>query len=284
VLKKGKLSPLILEIIGGVIVVAIVLILFSGFAAPFLEFLSDSKNIEAFNKFTAAQTRACREGSETVPYFNLGFQSQRKIYAISLVSGQATTAIRNMPNCEIGATVTPCSSSNDKERLAECTGNAVCWCLLKVTYRSTGSNNPYCPSWEYNAITVDSSDINNIRTKWDAKLKGVLSSSEYFDRVSVLQCTEIQDAMGCEAQSGGATVPVLPKARNQDYLVWIQSDAYNAGLLLGVRDIILDSISFDRPIKDETFDDHMLFTSNPALRITTRDDAKIWQDNCPGVA
>lgn len=304
-LKKKGLSALIIEIIGGVIVVAIILIMFSGFASPFLEFLSDSKNIEAFSTFTNAMTRTCREGSETIPYFTLGYQSPRKIYAISLISGNSAESIANIGQCTLSPSVSgvalpgTCTSEQSKDILAKCTDTKLCWCLLKITYSTDEkandkTNMPYCANWKFNGISVDYGDgsTSAINT-WDTKLAEVINSGK-ISKISVLMCSSVQDDIGCNTTFNNKFISVLPIAGKEGgYLTWIQSKVYRkaeveaiSGLTtysIVASNLELDSLSFDRPVSGNAFKSYMVFTTHPSLTISQRDDAQIWEDDCPNI-
>jgi len=287
-LNKKGLSPLILEIIGGVIVVAIILVLFTGFASPFLEFLSDSKNIEAFNKFTNAMNRACREGSETVSYFTLGYKSTREIYAIGLISGETTAAIENMQQCDLTSTTT-CTTAKSRDVIGKCWGGVYCWCLFKIKFNYTGSFKPYCANWNINGISVSNSNKTNINTDWDSKFKSDIVSSN-ISKVDVLICSDMYRDIGCNTTINKAQTLVFPRAGNDSgYLVWIQSRIIKQeplffGPSLVATDLVLDSISFDRSVLGTGFIDYMTFVSNPRLNIALKNstnDIKIWETTCP---
>jgi len=285
-LNKKGLSPLILEIIGGVIVVAIILVVFGGFASPFLEFLVDSKSLEGFNKFTNAMTRTCREGSETVPYLELGYQSERKIYAISIIGPNTTTGIKKLPLCPVDNKA--CATQRSKDKISKCGSSMLCWCLLKITYNkvNTDSNSKYCANWSLNGVSVDNSDIENVFTKWDDKLRPVITSDK-IEKVDVLICSDVQKDINCNTTKTGTTtdIPVLPRdGKDGGYIVWIQSSIYKGDWGLEAEDLKFDSISFDRPLSGDAFADYMIFTSNPNITISQKDDGEpgVWAQDCPG--
>ena len=287
-LNKKGLTPLILEIIGGVIVVALVLILFAGFSAPFLEFLSDSKNIESFNKFTNAMGRSCREGSETVSYFVLGFKSAREVYATVLVNNDVASAIKRMQDCEMFGSGAKCITQKSRAALTNKCTDGVCWCLMKIKYMNTGKSSPYCANSSFNALSVNSSKVDNLNDIWFTKLKNDLSSPSVL-KVDVLICSNVQKDIGCNTTIDKRIIPVLPKTGvDSGYLVWLQPNILEVqlgGFYIRISDLVLDSISFDRPVSGGNFVGSILFTSNPNLRVAyikdKQDTSHIWSENCP---
>jgi hypothetical protein len=276
-LNKKGISPLILEIIGGVIVVAIVIVLFAGFASPYLEFLSDSKNVEAFNKFTTAMSKSCKEGSETVPYFSLGYKSTNEIYAIGLVDSKVSDAIKNLHKCA-GIDDTNCYTGGSKDVISNCVADGYCWCLFKIKFLQGQTS--YCGNSSFNGLAVDSSDIKNI-DGWDTSFSNEISGY-YMSKVGVLLCSNIEKDLNCNTTDAyGKQIPVLPivGSQNGGYLVWMQSDIYVDESWIGgglkARDLSLDSISFDRPISYNQLSDTAIFTSNPSMRINNTAKADV---------
>jgi len=265
-LNRKGLSPLILEIIGGVIVVSIIILMFGGFASPFLEFMSDSKGIEAFNKFTATMSRSCREGSETVPYFSLIHRSTSEVYVIGLIQSGVMTSIQNIDKCS-SSDDTNCSTGQSKEVISSCVHavDSYCWCLFKIKF-------PGCGNSQFNSIAVNNSNIANLAV-WDTRFSNEITNGD-ISRIGVLMCSNVQDEIKCNTtNAAGKTTPVFPLAGsvNGGYLVWMQSNVYmDTTFLIGglrSRDLFLDSMSFDRPISNNKFSNTSIFTSNPPLRI-----------------
>lgn len=278
--KSAGLSPLILEIIGGVIVVAIILVLFAGFASPFLEFLSDQKNIEAFNKFTSSMSRACKEGTDTVTYWSLGHQSPIKIYAIGLISSDVTDELLN-----IGGKV----SDHSKNVIKKCE-NTVCWCLFKITY-----SNGRCSRENLDGIYIKIDNLggykNTLRQEWDNPLANKLSSGS-ISKIDVFMCSTFEE-LNCATKLDSQNIPLLLKVNENNFLVWIQSPVASKGSAWGSfldsYDLNLDSLSFDRPVAGSDFEKFVLFEPKPKLKLKKSDEYDypgiedlISSSNCPG--
>ncbi|HDQ59990.1 MAG TPA: hypothetical protein ENN30_02240, partial [Candidatus Woesearchaeota archaeon] len=71
--KKGVAVPavLITRVLGGVIVLFILWMIVSPFASTLLNYMNLAKNVESFNKFTTAYSRACTSGNSLMTDFTL---------------------------------------------------------------------------------------------------------------------------------------------------------------------------------------------------------------------
>ena len=296
---KGTSIPIgfLVKLIGTVIMIGIITILFSGFAAPFLEVIADSTNIKAFNKFTNLMTETCKEGVYTVPYIHFYAQSPVKIYAIGLINQITARTIKNMPTCD-EFTKTHCVSSLSKSRITKCmSSETTCWCLFKIEFESgLGRTYNYCGNYEQNILTVErlnpyDADGNLIHVayanhldkfnEWNNKLSADIQSGAV-KKLSVLECKTLHD-IGCVDSRTGVLIYPSYDDKNE-YVVWI-SPLSREDTLLGQRwkhSIWLDSMSMQRAVADYGFDYYMKFYSNPDLSWKRVDSSThIYKENCP---
>jgi hypothetical protein len=130
---------LIIQIIGGVIIVAVMMSMFSGFASPFLKFLVDSENIKSFNKFTRTMTDACSDGTGTELYFGPSPVGMRGEYVWSLVYTRTARYLSDpaptgMISCEQNGGQDLCISKTSKDTIYKCRSD-YCWCLFELTFK-----------------------------------------------------------------------------------------------------------------------------------------------------
>lgn len=152
--KKAGLSLLILEIVGGVIVVVIMMSIFSGFAIPYLKFLVDQENINSFNKFSNVLKDSCDTGTGTSIYFGITPETKRKPYAWGLVFTQTASEISDkMPECGKEGNNETCVTSQSKNIINRCKED-FCWCLFNLEF-----NPGYCYNNDYKGITIDTGAI-----------------------------------------------------------------------------------------------------------------------------
>ena len=161
--KKG-LSILILEIVGGVIVVALMMVMFAGFSSPFLQFLIDQENIKSFNKYTNVLSSACSSGTGTELYFGPSPASKNEPYVWTLLYYRTARAISNDPEdtlnpgmkvCAAGSSAAPCVTQDSKDIVKRCKSD-FCWCLMKIKF-----NDKKCYKDDFNMILIPTGNINS---------------------------------------------------------------------------------------------------------------------------
>jgi len=271
---KG-VSPLVVEIIGGVITVALLLFLFSSFASPFLEFMIDSKNMNAYLKFTNAMSSACRTGAGTAKYIEMSSGSIRKNYVIAYVND---TVINNLIDYN-----QPILSSNSKQIMSKCkTTN--CICLFKIEYTDKAcSINKFAiqTAFSNNKLeTVTSSDLTNIKNDLESDLIIVFSPLQdinHIKKINVLSCNSLEE-MGCFYRDGENKMPLIILG-DKGAFFWLQPKFYVFEPLIGKKYIqreavTFDSISFDkRSVSDNSNISYLKINLYGSVNLNTTSEA-----------
>jgi len=279
--KKADISPLVIEIIGGVIVTAVMMTIFASFASPYLAFLIDQQNIESFNRFTSVQASSCKEGVATEFYFSLSAPSLRRTYDIVFISPETVDELTNenygLTSCQGDTTnpdTTPCMPEGSKTKLDNCRGT-FCWCLFKIDYKQKKegeSFSEWCAPHGFNTIVMPMTGTSeqklNSMKGWGTFI-GQELKKEFVKKTTVLQCTKIREQMGCTKDQ----IPVLPTVASQgikNYVVFMQADItkkdYN---IIGIKTtfklpikLYYESMSMERPLvteeKQQVFDNYLV--------------------------
>lgn len=275
---KG-VSPLVVEIIGGVITVALLLFLFSSFASPFLEFMIDSKNMNAYLKFTNAMSSACRTGAGTAKYIEMSSGSIRKNYVITYVNG---TVINDLINYN-DRSPRPILSSNSKQIMSKCkTTN--CMCLFKIEYTDKAcSINKFAIQTAFSndkLETVTSSNLTNIKNGLESDLKIVFSPLQdigHIKKINVLSCNSLEE-MGCFYKDGENKMPLIILG-DKGAFFWLQPKFYVFEPLIGKKYIqkeavTFDSISFDkRSVSDNSNISYLKINLYGSVNLNTTSEA-----------
>ena len=273
----------IVKIVGGVIVLGILMLIIAPFAGSYLDFLSISENIEAFNKFTNAYSRACTTGSAKAGNIILtDAGNNMALFHIMTFESRIVDSISNLPECgqrdegecDLCYENSPCKSKRTDGSLAECKGES-CVCLVEVDYWAknsdesvslTGSEpifNTYevaedlsCPS-HGNAVQFFVED-----SWYKTYFKDVKQDKE-IARLNVVQCKSLKD-MGCYSKEDGYVylynqITEIEDGHTTDgWLVSIhplvikEDKGTDAGTITSYN-LNIDSIIFERPI--EIYDD-----------------------------
>ncbi len=302
-MKRGMLSPFIIEMIGSMIVVGLMIILFSGFAGPFLQFLTDMENIKSFNKFTSVMSKTCTEGAETTAYISLSAPTKSNTYAIGLFVSDFANKLDLLDEC-FGEEYYPCTTKVSKGRIKNCLDDSdLCWCLIRVRFKKE-----YCVNPTHNTITIPrvnplssngeilidagtgkaekwAEQIDKIN-KWNEKAADELTSNAV-EKIVVLQCKSV-DELNCRyyAPSGQGGFPVLPSMSHEEkVIVWIDPATKKSGFFGDyiVRKIFFDSMSMQRPIANYGPDYYMEFYSHPSLKAGDfkEDKNNVYSSDCP---
>lgn len=287
---KASFPLFVTRIIGSMIVIGLLLILFLGFANPFLDFLIDSERVKFFNKFMIAISNGCSEGAETIPYLRFTSPSEKVGYAIGLFGVNFTKEISRLPECS--EEKFPCTTSISKARLKKCTssnnlGEMYCWCLLKIIF-----NEGYCINMNHNLILVQrispwDSNGNINQNGWTAALGNIGKTSKKFaeelnstavKEIRVLDCRTLSE-LGCVDERTG--FPIFLSYKDNDTIVWIDPimkidvelhDPYfkDVDTFVFLNELSFDSISVERRISNYGgnfyLEYYTEFYSNPEIR------------------
>lgn len=289
--KKGDIMIFVLEIVGSLIIVGLIVMLFSGFAGPFLEFLTDYNSMRAFNSFTGTVSGGCRNGADTNYYVTFSSPSVVTAYAYGLLSrGDFTEKIHALPTCSQFGTAL-CAKSGSYEKMDSCMASGqFCWCLLKIKYNDTstwqGGHHHNCINYNYQILTVP--NVNPLYPE-NGSVKDVTGyygpvetfsdeianelTSYRVEKIAVLECKSL-GALGCtytDPKTNANATFVFQSAYGGDIMVWMQPvqhtgtniidwDAYD-------RSVFFDSFSVQRPIAFYGPDYYTIMYSHPTLSV-----------------
>lgn len=125
------LPAAVAKLVLGVIVVAVMLLVFAGFSSPFLDRMSNQESLNSFGKFTAGLSTACDRGISTQTYISFSETGSQK-YVISAVGKETAAYLREQSDDLVDKE----SKSNVKKCLDD-----NCYCLLKISNDKLKINN-----------------------------------------------------------------------------------------------------------------------------------------------
>jgi hypothetical protein len=249
--KKG-LSILILEIIGGVIVVAFMMTMFAGFSSPFLQFLIDQENIKSFNKYTNLMSTACSSGSGTELYFGPSPISKNEPYVWTLLYYRTARAISNAPDdtlnpgmqvCTTSSGTSLCTTQDSKDIIKRCKSD-FCWCLLRIKLQ-----NNKCYNDGYQMITIPTGDISKQDASLDANQPAYNGQADiYLDNLGVQLFKPITDGVISSIELHGyynnyKTCSSSNRGKLQVSILGVNYDTPNYDDVLGTAEVSPSDIS-----------------------------------------
>lgn len=124
-LNKKAAFTIIMGIIGGTIMVIVMMMAFTLFSAPYLDYMTDNENLRSFGKFTTGLSKGCNSGLDTEIHFGLSTTAAES-YIISAVGENTATYLSD--------SALALTSTNSKLVVKKCK-DTYCYCLLKGTLK-----------------------------------------------------------------------------------------------------------------------------------------------------